>query len=1014
MPSDEKSKEEEDVSSNQKTPQAITITIMAPSALESPSYRSLVTSSAEMENNAEGNSSLVVVGGDGGTITVSESTKDLLQTVTETHMGTEDLPVISNIESAAEDTNEQSTIHLVTKNEQLDTDKGDECDENEGIEETSGCRCLICNSVLQDEVVPVFKSMTIASQRKVSVYLGNLVGHKLTSRKAHSDIICSHCFSLLNRLDLLEVEIRDTKELIVNKYQETVAIYGGRARKRKPVAAKKPDYVFPKIEPENEDEQAIALEMDETFEPQVDDLMEEEHDQKDDRDTKDEEWEPEYKRPRIKRDPSEPDPRGPPKRKRGRPRKDMSKSKGKLLEDNSHLESTIHPSMRRTVSVPAIFKKCPHCTTIFMENTQLAIHLAQEHAKHQKERHCQRCRRRFLTYEDNTACEPCLLSLRQIALLSRKHKEVCVGSNTVSTFNCSHCKASFNSRVLVELHCLSTGHNMDSFRYTHQTINDKPVIKCNEPMSNTDFKRDTKASEDESLDGEKFQDTKEWISSVKKIRKLRLIKKNQRACNVCHTEFGSVSTLYSHLRTTHPTLFPYECGICKQRFSSEISAREHERRHAMGDLQCPACPLRFSHISHLHHHARNQHPDFTDYRCQYCDAVTPSVDALQSHIKIHHGDQLGLPAAFTCKTCKETFHTGKALASHRSSRHPGNTECSICGAKVGSRYLKKHINAVHTKEKVHKCNECGVEFYSRTSLTGHQRRHHSPRKFFCHLCGKGYVHNVELQRHLKAHRDERDFKCEFCSRSFLKAVDLTYHRRSHTGERPHQCDLCPESFIRPLGLRKHMMKHSSFKKGKRIKYSKKKIDELTSSVINQISEEHTAGTGSVIKSNMKATETADRINESHLPPVINLAQPLQSFPSNDLVSQDLSQPQEQLEAQVEQLEPDELQVQQLSVTDLDSSQLELSQVVEDLNDGELLQMSSDLLLEATEVQERDETIRTVTGSTQVQNEQIENSQSSQPVQVIYVVENILNPSICYHKSLENCSKCRGNNYENYF
>ena len=64
--------------------------------------------------------------------------------------------------------------------------------------------------------------------------------------QAHSTIICEKCYKLLNKLDLLELEIKTTKDEIVNKYQETVALYGGRARRKKPAAAKKSEYVFPK------------------------------------------------------------------------------------------------------------------------------------------------------------------------------------------------------------------------------------------------------------------------------------------------------------------------------------------------------------------------------------------------------------------------------------------------------------------------------------------------------------------------------------------------------------------------------------------------------------------------------------------------------------------------------------------------------------------------------------------------------------------------------------------------
>ncbi|XP_066939918.1 uncharacterized protein [Macrobrachium rosenbergii] len=1004
MSSDDKIMEGGGEGSSHDTHQAITCTIhiMAPTDLGTNAIDSALVASVEAQDTRqESDSSLLVVPGDGDDA-INVSAKNIIQTVTETNIGSVDLPVISNINS--DQVTEQS-IELVTKDEKHVEDI---------IEEDIGCHCLICNEELQEQDnISVFKSFTATSQRKVSIFLGDLVGQKLTSRKTHSTIICDKCFKLLNKLDLLEFEIQETKEEIITKYQETIAAYGGRARRKKPAAAKKSDYVFPKIEPEEEDKEGIEIEGDEIYQPQVDDLLEEEQDRREDRDSLDEEWEPEVKRARIKRE-SNTDPNGPPKRKRGRPRKDASKTKGDQLVPNSKQGPPAPPPpTRRIVTVPAIFKKCPHCTTIFMDSMQLTSHLAQQHKDRQEERLCQRCRRRFWTYEDNTACDPCLQSLRLNAIPSRKSlEEEDVGSDVMSTFMCGHCHLTFESRVLVELHCLSTGHDMDKISHFSHKRDLKALHSSGDSKSTGGARKlDSNVRGDVSSSDENvLSENKKYIGSLRKGQKRRLIKKNQTACEVCGQEFNSVSSLYAHLRVTHPTLFPHECGVCRRRFTLEASAREHERKHAMGELQCPACPLRFSHLSHLHHHARTLHPDFTDFRCQYCNVATPTVDALQCHIKVHHGDRLGLPAAFTCKVCKESFHTGKALATHRSSRHPGTAECNICGVKVGRRYLKKHINAVHTKEKVHKCEECKTVFYSRTGLTGHQRRHHGPRKFFCESCGKGYVHNVELQRHLKAHRNQRDFKCEYCSRSFLKAVDLTYHRRSHTGEKPHQCELCPESFIRPLGLRKHMLKHTSVKKVKRLKYSKKKIDELTSSVISQ----NNAGEEQLESQGAKE-ERLDVVETDN--GSLNETQPLQSFPEASLVAPNLA-PSQRLQPTMHQLAPAELQVQQLSVTDLDGTQLEgqleLSQVVEDLSSGELLEMSPGLLLEATDVQVTDETIAgNVTSSTEVQGETDENSQTSQPVQVIYVVEDILNPSICYHKSIENCSKCK-DNYRNYF
>ncbi|MPC23879.1 Zinc finger protein 596 [Portunus trituberculatus] len=653
-------------------------------------------------------------------------------------------------------------------------------------------------------------------------------------------------------------------------------------------------------------------------------------------------------------------------------------------------------STRRVITVPSTFRKCPQCPTIFLDHLQLAQHLAQLHRDHQQERQCLRCQKHFVTYEDHTACEPCLHTLRHNVVPNKmtpedtRHADSCLSTE----MECGHCHQSFKSRALAELHCLSTGHDME--RVT-DTVNEKPK---HEEGSKTTMKAEKSkdvsdlpgpaSGVDPSANNNSYRSSSSKIcqktasktsdSHLRRGRKRRLIRKNQTACEVCGDECGSVSSLYAHLRSSHPELFPFPCGVCERRFSLEASAREHERRHAFGELQCPACPLRFSRMSHLHHHTVHHHPDFTNFPCQYCGAVSPTVDALHSHIKIHHGDRLGLPASFTCEVCQETFHTGKALARHRFSRHPGTAECNICGAQVGRRYLSKHINAVHTKEKIHKCDQCDKDFYSRTSLTGHQKRQHGPRKHLCHLCGKGYVHNVELQRHLKAHRNQRDFKCDFCGRSFLKAVDLTYHRRSHTGERPHQCRLCPEAFIKPLGLRKHMLKHTTVKKVKRLKYSKKKIDELTSSVIEPDEEE--------VEGGVNTTPNLDHAQPSpqDLPDAQHLTQPIHGFPDPTAVPSPQPQP------ELQHLAPTDLQVQQLSVTDLDGNhlegQLQLSQVVDDLSSGELLEMGPGLLLEATDVRgghqgvvESGDVDEAKGGNEATENEV---GQQSQPVQVIYV------------------------------
>lgn len=167
------------VGETQETPQAITITIVDPSALGNASLDSSLVASVETQDGSDPGS-IVMVSGDG------HDSKDILQTVTETHMGTEELPIISNISNPEEEDDEDETIVHETKLSESFDGGGEEGEIGEQYE-AIGPHCLVCNLDLTsndpDEQIPVFKTQTSTTQRRVAVFLSSLIGQKLTSRK---------------------------------------------------------------------------------------------------------------------------------------------------------------------------------------------------------------------------------------------------------------------------------------------------------------------------------------------------------------------------------------------------------------------------------------------------------------------------------------------------------------------------------------------------------------------------------------------------------------------------------------------------------------------------------------------------------------------------------------------------------------------------------------------------------------------------------------------------------------
>ncbi|KAK3866433.1 hypothetical protein Pcinc_028040 [Petrolisthes cinctipes] len=500
------------VGESHSTPHAITITIMEPSTLESSTLDSSLVTTVQAESSGPESSSVLVVSGDG------QGAKNILQTVTETHMGAEELPIISNISNPDHEMPEESSNEQETK--LLETFGDGECEmgEEEDPEEPLGVHCLICNIDMptseSEEKVQVFKSQTSTSHRRLAIFLGTLIGQKLTSRKAHSDIMCRRCFSLLDRVDALEVEIQETKDEIVNKYQETVAVHGGRARRRKPATAKKTDYVFPKVEPEDEDDQILGMENDGTFEPHLDDLIEEEHDRREDFNADDEEWEPEFKRPRIKRENTDADiSGGPPKRKRGRPRKDAAKFKACVqsnveggLEEEEHIVGVKGKQPIKVKSAPKStdnvrgkrrsgsssmgshiylneLLSCPDCGELFNCEPLYKIHRSEAHIKSSSVK-CPHCPLVFDKKYDldshlinhtpnNHSCKECGVGFPTAAILIKHLKEI--HPDTANT--CPRCSATFVNEEQLQFH-IDQKHKRSK----------KKLTKC--PICSQMFRRD--------------------------------------------------------------------------------------------------------------------------------------------------------------------------------------------------------------------------------------------------------------------------------------------------------------------------------------------------------------------------------------------------------------------------------------------------------------------------------------------------------------------------------------------
>ena len=169
---------------------------------------------------------------------------------------------------------------------------------------------------------------------------------------------------------------------------------------------------------------------------------------------------------------------------------------------------------------------------------------------------------------------------------------------------------------------------------------------------------------------------------------------------------------------------------------------------------------------------------FDMMKCSLCNEFCQRSQ-IREHLMEHYSGS-DSSSSHICDQCGESFRASHILSNHALSHATPKFPCDSCQYKGYTKgNLKKHFDAVHTKDSMKKCDLCFEGFSDQRTLIRHMMNKHGlEHRLKCEKCNKIFLteqrfslHTPEMCEKKKAAEKKRNNESYNMRKQMIKAHD---------------------------------------------------------------------------------------------------------------------------------------------------------------------------------------------------------------------------------------------------